>query len=716
MESETAQVIIATTQPAQAGFYATRFEKDGLHCRAIHTPQSLWQLCDKACEILLLDASVFDYDYDVLASYLQRNCCKYVFVLLPIRDIEQKDRLFALGMIDYFSSDLNKAAIYAEIKKELAKIRRNETYKIAVYEEDAHIRQQLQTLLQPRGYRLSFVGGGDELFGENALEFDLILIDTAARAVDSTAMLSRLGSGEFAHAAVIVLSDRKDFNIISKALKHGASDYIKKPFILEEVLIKIDMATKLLEQRRQRESGEKLLNEYKEAIDESTIVSKTDTKGIITYANKAFCQISGYSQEELLGKAHNIVRHPDMPKEAFADMWETIQAKKIWRGVVKNRRKNGDHYVVETIIKPILNAHGQISEYIGIRTDITQLENFKNNLQKRLNITNKTFKEVVNLSKEYEKALDAGTIISRTDTQGNIVYANDRFYEITGYGRDEVIGKTHRIIKHEETTDRLYRQMWETITAGRTWSGTLKNRRKDGSEYVVKSVIYPIKNNDGHNLEYMAIRSDITEVVLLHQEIEKTQREVIYKMGEIGETRSRETGEHVKRVAAYSYLLAKLAGLSEDDADLLKNASPMHDIGKVGIADAILLKPGKLNDDEFLTIQEHTTIGHNILKDSDRRLLQTAAIVAHEHHEKYDGSGYPRGLKEEEIHIFGRITAIVDVFDALAHDRVYKKAWPLEKIRALISQERARHFDPRLADLFLENFDAFVAIKNRYSD
>ncbi len=716
MESETAQVVIATTQSAQAGFYKARFENDGQHCRAIHTPQALWQLCDKACEILLLDASVFDYDYDLLASYLKRNCCKYVFVLLPIRDIEQKDRLFALGMIDYFSSDLNKTAIYAEIKKEMAKIKRNETYKIAVYEEDAHIRQQLRTLLEPRGYKLFFAGPGDEVFGKNARKFDLILVDTAARAVDSTAVLTRLGSGEFAHAAVIVLSDRRDFNIISKALKHGASDYIKKPFILEEVLIKIDMATKLLEQRRQRESGEKLLNEYKEAIDESTIVSKTDTKGIITYANKAFCQISGYSQEELLGKAHNIVRHPDMPKEAFADMWETIQAKKIWRGVVKNRRKNGDHYVVETIIKPILNAHGQISEYIGIRTDITQLENFKNNLQKRLNITNKTFKEVVNLSKEYEKALDAGTIISRTDTQGNIVYANDRFYEITGYGRDEVIGKTHRIIKHEETTDGLYRQMWETITAGRTWSGTLKNRRKDGSEYVVKSVIYPIKNNDGHNLEYMAIRSDITEVVLLHREIEKTQREVIYKMGEIGETRSRETGEHVKRVAAYSYLLAKLAGLSEDDADLLKNASPMHDIGKVGIADAILLKPGKLSDEEFLTIQEHTTIGHNILKDSDRRLLQTAAIVAHEHHEKYDGSGYPRGLKEEEIHIFGRITAIVDVFDALAHDRVYKKAWPLEKIRALISQERARHFDPRLTDLFLENFDAFVAIKNRYGD
>jgi len=514
---------------------------------------------------------------------------------------------------------------------------------------------------------------------------------------------------------VIVIAQREDFHSISKALKQGANDYIKKPFILEEVVVKIDIATKMLHQKRERDSKEKLLNEYKEAIDESTIVSKTDPKGIITYANKAFCKISGYSSDELLGKPHNIVRHPDMSKEAFAHMWQTIKSKKIWRGVVTNRRKNGDHYVVETIIKPILDSYGTITEYIGIRTDITELENIKNNLQKRLNITNKTFKEVMNLSKEYEKALDVSTIVSRTDTKGNIVHANEGFYKITGYDKDEVIGKTHRIIKHEDTKPQTYKDMWDTITAGRIWRATLKNRRKDGSEYVVNSVIYPVKNNEGQVLEYMAIRSDITDVVRLHTEIEKTQREVIYKMGEVGETRSKETGDHVKRVASCSYLLAKLAGLDEKQADLLKSASPMHDIGKVGIADAILLKPGSLSDREFAMMQEHTTIGYNILKNSQRELLQAAAIVAYQHHEKYDGSGYPQGLRGEDIHIFGRITAIVDVFDALAHDRVYKKAWPLESIKEFLQSQRGKHFDPYLTDLFVRHFDQFVAIKEQYN-
>jgi len=203
----------------------------------------------------------------------------------------------------------------------------------------------------------------------------------------------------------------------------------------------------------------------------------------------------------------------------------------------------------------------------------------------------------------------------------------------------------------------------------------------------------------------LAYGFNATELVKLQEEIINTQKEIVYKMGEIGETRSKETGNHVKRVAEYSYLLARLVGLSESEAELLKISSPMHDIGKVGIPDSVLKKPDKLDEDEWKIMKTHATIGFELLRYSERPILKAAAIVAHEHHEKWDGSGYPNGKKGEDIHIYGRITAIADVFDALGSDRVYKKAWELEKILELFKKESNRHFDPKITELLLDNID-----------
>ena len=208
--------------------------------------------------------------------------------------------------------------------------------------------------------------------------------------------------------------------------------------------------------------------------------------------------------------------------------------------------------------------------------------------------------------------------------------------------------------------------------------------------------------------------TDITAVIELNKEIENTQKEIIYTMGAIGESRSKETGNHVKRVAEYSYLLGKLYGLSEEDAKLLKLASPMHDIGKVAIPDNILNKPAKLDEDEFEVIKTHTNLGYEMLKNSNRPIIKTASIVANEHHEKYDGSGYPNGLKGENIHIYGRITALVDVFDALGSKRVYKEAWELDEIIFYIKSESGKYFDPNLVELFIDNLEMFLAIKKKY--
>lgn len=218
------------------------------------------------------------------------------------------------------------------------------------------------------------------------------------------------------------------------------------------------------------------------------------------------------------------------------------------------------------------------------------------------------------------------------------------------------------------------------------------------------------EREESHRIE-IKVAEATQEIRALNSELEATQNEILLTMGTIAEERSKETGLHIKRVAIYSFILARLAGVPFDEAILLKNASPMHDMGKIGIPDSVLNKPAKLTDEEFEIMKTHAEVGYKMLNHSQRPMLKTAAIVAYEHHEKWNGTGYPRGLKAEEIHIYGRITAIADVFDALGSDRVYKKAWKLEKIVNLFESERGKHFDPELVDIFLDNLEHFLAAK-----
>jgi response regulator RpfG family c-di-GMP phosphodiesterase len=222
---------------------------------------------------------------------------------------------------------------------------------------------------------------------------------------------------------------------------------------------------------------------------------------------------------------------------------------------------------------------------------------------------------------------------------------------------------------------------------------------------------------DKQLLEIYAANVAITyENLLMRDDIQETQKELVYMLGEAVEQRSKETGAHVKRVAQISQLLAAAYGLPEQEAELIKLASPLHDVGKVGIPDNILNKPGKHTPEEWEIMKTHAMIGEEILAKSDKRILQLGSIIAGQHHEKWDGNGYPRGLKGEEIHVAGRITALADVFDALGSKRCYKEAWPIEKIIAIIKDEKGKQFEPKLVDLFVENIDALVAIRAEFPD
>lgn len=257
----------------------------------------------------------------------------------------------------------------------------------------------------------------------------------------------------------------------------------------------------------------------------------------------------------------------------------------------------------------------------------------------------------------------------------------------------------------------------------------------ESSSYFDDACLFVFRNQCGqHGLIYVAesftpddAQKQLLEIfcsniciaysnVSLNEELEHTQTETVNMLGTVAEFRSSETANHVIRVGKYAGLLARKLGLPLVEAERIELAAPLHDIGKIGIPDRILMKPGRLSDDEFETMKRHAAIGYHMLKSSKRPLLQAAAQIAHQHQEKWDGSGYPQQLAGEDIHLYGRIVALADVFDALRSKRCYKDAWSMEQVIDYLKSQRGQHFDPRLVDLLLDDVEAFLAIAAPYLD
>lgn len=206
------------------------------------------------------------------------------------------------------------------------------------------------------------------------------------------------------------------------------------------------------------------------------------------------------------------------------------------------------------------------------------------------------------------------------------------------------------------------------------------------------------------------------KIVTLQKRTLSVQKEMIHVLGEAIESRSGETGQHVKRVARLSATLAEFCGLSHREVEMIEVISPMHDVGKISVPESILDKSGKLDEAEWEIMKRHTVKGYELLNNREGEITKLAAIVAHEHHERWDGTGYPNGLKGEEIHLFARIVAIADVFDALLSERCYKRAWTVEEVVELFTREKGKHFDPTLSQLLLDNLDDFIEVRYLYPD
>ncbi len=210
---------------------------------------------------------------------------------------------------------------------------------------------------------------------------------------------------------------------------------------------------------------------------------------------------------------------------------------------------------------------------------------------------------------------------------------------------------------------------------------------------------------------------DLQQAVLRQTaDIVARERETITRLARAAEYRDPETGAHILRMAHYSRLIAERLGVSEELCDRLLSAAPMHDVGKVGTPDHILLNPGRLTDEEMVIMRRHASIGHDILKGSSSPMIQLAAEIALTHHEKFDGSGYPEGLAGEAIPLMGRIVAVADVFDALTSARPYKPAWEIDRAVDFMKEQRGAHFDPACVDAFFMEWDEVLAIRNRFRD
>jgi len=307
--------------------------------------------------------------------------------------------------------------------------------------------------------------------------------------------------------------------------------------------------------------------------------------------------------------------------------------------------------------------------------------------------------------------LNTAGIASASDEDKQIILAaTENNIDLVGQDPREVLDKTI----NQSIQNTL--QAKKTIITKDEFMGYL--RTPSGTEAVIYiQTEMPIDHPDRSLIELFFRNVTLgMENIYLRQDVEASQQELVYMLADAVETRSNETGNHVKRVGEYSYQLGLLAGMSENDAETLRNAAPLHDIGKIGIPDAILNKPAKLTPEERLVMNSHAKQGARLLASSDRHLLKMASIIAGQHHERWDGRGYPYGLRGEDIHIYGRIVCLTDIFDALLSKRCYKPAWGQEKVTAYIKEESGALFDPRLATLLLDNLEIFFKIRESLPD
>jgi len=594
---------------------------------------------------------------------------------------------------------------------DIKKISELKDVSVLYVEDDDETREELELVLQNWFKHFYVAENGEEglrLYKEHRP--DIVISDIQMPKMNGLSMSADIKQIN-PNQEVVILSAYNDVEFLFRALELGIKHYITKPVSIERLMDKLLEITAQMQLATEVKRNRKLLEQYKLLVDEKAIVAKVNLQGEIRYVNKQFCLLSGYSEEELLGQHYLFSLVNNGQEATLSDLKTTLLKNKKWQGILKKKSKNGETYIVDVTVVAIVDDNDNIDEFVALMVDMTEVyekfERLSLNLQQDL-------KSKAHYLNEYEHAIDLGTSLCVLDMDGTIVSVNENFSHTLNCQADELIGQsfTDMVLDCSDFNERVLTKVQDQGFSSRV----IRIAKTPGYERTLSTVIVGIHDEAGGLRSLMGLSQDISDSVKLNQNIIETQKELIYVMGEVVENRSQETGMHIRRVAQISELLAEKYGLSNEHAQMIKITSPMHDIGKIGIPDKILHKPGKLSSDEYQTMKEHSNLGYKMLNKLDRPLINMAATIAHEHHEHYDGNGYPLGLKGEKIAIEARIVGLVDVFDALGCERSYKKPWADKQIVDYLISKRGTQFDPELVDLFMHNIDEIISFRNQLQD
>ncbi len=583
--------------------------------------------------------------------------------------------------------------------------------RILYVEDDSETREELQSILELYVAELYVANNGREgLILYQQHHPDIVITDIQMPEMNGLSMaadIKRMNPKQ----AIVVLSAYNDVEYLFRALELEIQNYITKPISVERLLNKLEEITRQINLTRETEQSQKLLEQYKRLVDEKAIVVKVDIDGNIVYVNQHFCELSGYSETELLGQHYLFSLDPSNQKAVLDELKQSLLENKKWNGLLKKRTKSGAIYVVDVSVIAVVDTENRIEEFVALMVDMTEVyEKFE---RLSLNLKQDLSKQRHFLH-EYEHALEVGTSLCVLNPDGTIVSTNQNFSMTLDCTPDELVGQSFydMVQNGAEFKERIMARVMEKGFSSRV----IKITGKYGLQHTFSTVIVGIHDQDGKICSLMSLNHDISETIKLNEDMIENQKDLIYVLGEVVENRNQETGLHIKRVALISELLARKYGLSEEYASMIKIASPLHDIGKIGIPDKILLKPGKLSVLEYEEMQKHADLGFHLLSKLDRPLVKMAATIAHEHHEYFNGKGYPLGLEGENIAIEARIVSLVDVFDALSTRRVYKEPWADEEIISYIRDNKGTQFDPELVELFLNNIDEILLIRDQFKE
>jgi PAS domain S-box-containing protein len=423
--------------------------------------------------------------------------------------------------------------------------------------------------------------------------------------------------------------------------------------------------------------------------------------------NRAFSEFLGNSSEYFKGKTVYDIAPENIAGEYNIKDLDALASEKTLNYQAKVvTRENGvrDAVFYKTMFR---DAEGNPGGIIGVMIDVTeQLKTVKNR----------------DLYFNAIQSLDQPMLITEKD--GRIIAINRAFSSMYGFDESETIGKKPSILNPGKSTyiglgytedayNRLFSSMWAALKdpARGAWNDIVINRKKDGSLIWVRLMINTIYDKEGKPEYHIGLPLDVTKTV---KEERKSKVQLYRTIASLAELRDNETGNHMRRVGVFAKIIARAKGMPDKYCDDIEIFAPMHDIGKVGILDSILLSENKLSDEEFAVMKTHTTLGYNIVKSIPE--LEMVAAITLSHHEKFDGSGYPSGLSGERIPLSARITAIVDVYDALRSRRPYKNPVPHAETLDIMRRGRGSHFDPDLFDLFIAAESRFDAVYRELKD